>query len=172
MQIQTWHTDALASLPLESCGAMAQLFHNTIHQINRRDYSPEQIATWSPQVRSAAAWQSRLRQKQALYLAWNEEPLRLTGFAELDPASPSASAHIDGFYVHHQWQGQGVGSALLTALEADAVQLGISLLYVEASITAQPFFSRKGFRVIREQFRTLGNCQFKQFYLEKPLGGS
>lgn len=171
MQIQTWHSDALADLPLATCAAMAQLFHDTIHQVNSRDYSPEQIAAWSPKVKLGEAWRNRLLPKQALYIASDQasghnQPI---GFAELDPADSNGQAHIDCFYVHHQWQGQGVGTALISALETDAKAQGISLFYVEASITAQPFFSRKGFKVIREQFRTLGSCRFKQFYMEKPL---
>ncbi len=161
---------AISSLPQPDCEAMAQLFHHTVQQVNSRDYSSKQIATWSAQPQSAEAWHSRLAHKQSLYIARpTTDQAPITGFAELDPPETDRQAHIDGFYVHHQWQGQGVGTALISALETDAKAQGISLLYVEASITAQPFFSRKGFKVIREQFRTLGSCQFKQFYMEKPL---
>ena len=174
MQVQTYRNGVSSYPSLITCAVMAQLFHNTVHIINCQDYSPEQIAVWSPQPQSAEAWHSRLAPKQSIYIARStHNPAPITGFAELDPpefnGNGNGNAHIDCFYVHHQWQGQGVGTALISALETDAKAQGISLLYVEASITAQPFFSHKGFKVIREQFRTLGSCQFKQFYMEKPL---
>ncbi len=161
---------AISSLPQADCKAMAQLFHHTVQQVNSRDYSPAQIAVWSAQPQTAEAWHSRLATKQSLYIARaTPKPASIIGFAELDPPDADHKAHIDCFYVHHQWQGQGVGTALISALETDAKALNISLLYVEASITAQPFFSHHGFRVVREQIKDLRGCQFKQFYMEKPL---
>lgn len=167
IEVQIYGDRAIAQLPLADCAAMARLFHETVYHINSRDYSPEQIAVWSPGVRAGAVWRDRLQTKQSLYIA--RTPAQILGFAELDLPHSDGQAHIDCFYVHHQWQGQGVGTALISALETDAKAQGISLLYVEASITAQPFFSHKGFRVIREQVRTLGSGRFKQFYMEKAV---
>ncbi|NJN29795.1 MAG: GNAT family N-acetyltransferase [Synechococcales cyanobacterium RM1_1_8] len=169
---------------------MAALFHNTVHQINRRDYTLAQVQAWSPGVQPGEIWRDRLQSKQALYIAQAQTPQNqsslITGFAELDcpqaattsqPTSqptpqPSTSqrGHIDGFYIHHHHQGQGIGSALLSTLERDAKALGISLLYTEASITAQPFFQQRGFQVVRAQTRQLRGCVFQQFYMEKSLG--
>ena len=165
--LQTWPAEQLSQLPLSLCEQLAQLFHQTVHQINCRDYGPEQIAAWSPRAQSAEAWQSRLQSKQALYIA--KAGNQMLGFVELDPPDSARRSHIDCLYVHHRHQRQGVGAALISVLETDAKAQGISLLYVEASITAQPFFSHHGFRVVREQIRDLRGCQFKQFYMEKPL---
>jgi len=165
--IQVWPTAPLAQFPLATCARLAQLFHGTVHHINCRDYGPAQVSAWSPSVISAEAWRDRLGSKQALYVA--KSPNKILGFAELDPPDPDHRAHIDCFYIHHQHQRQGVGTALISALETDAKAQGISLLYVEASITAQPFFSHRGFRIVREQTKDLRGCRFKQFYMEKPL---
>lgn len=69
----------------------------------------------------------------------------ILGFGELE-----ASGHIDCFYCHRDHQGVGVGTALLAAIVAAAACLGVPKLFAEVSITARPFFERRGFRVVRE----------------------
>ena len=68
------------------------------------------------------------------------------GFAEFEP-----NGHIDCFYVHHEFQGSGIGSALIHEIEKEAVYKSISRVYAEVSITARPFFEAKEFQVTKQQ---------------------
>ncbi|MEC4802675.1 MAG: GNAT family N-acetyltransferase [Jaaginema sp. PMC 1079.18] len=144
--------------------AIALLYHHTVHQVNSRHYSPAQIAAWSPKVQSYEYWRSRLTQYQIVYVAEIENTV--VGFTEL-----AANGHIDCFYVHHQWQGCKVGSNLLSQLENHAKEQHISSLFAEVSITAQPFFTAKGFQITQERERLLRGQYFKQFLMEKLMDG-
>ena len=62
----------------------------------------------------------------------------IVGIADLGP-----DGYLDRLYVHRDWQGRGVASALCDALPAART--------THASITARPFFERRGWRVVREQ---------------------
>lgn len=140
---------------------ISQLFYNTIHQINSRDYTSEQINVWAAEIKEESFWQERFKNDVVYVVEANNTIL---GFAEF-----KKTGYIDCFYVHHQWQGKGVGSLLINQIETEARKQDISLLFVEASITAMPFFRAKNFVIIREQEKLYKGHKFKQFYLEKSL---
>ena len=68
---------------------------------------------------------------------------RITGFGDLDPPG-----YLDRLYVHRDFQRQGVASAICGALEQAA---GMNTITTHASITARPFFARRGYIVKRKQ---------------------
>ena len=86
----------------------------------------------------------------------------IVGFAEFEP-----SGYIDCFYVHHEYQGKGVGSALMVSIFGKAEQDDIKRIFAEVSITARPFFEAKGFKVVKEQTVTLRGVQLTNFVMEK-----
>lgn len=138
-----------------------QLFYDTVRQVNCRDYNPEQIATWSASALNDEFWQTRLQTRHT-YVA--EIADQIVGFAMLD-----RSGYIDCFYCHHLYQGQGVGSGLLNHIEAVARSWQLPRLWAEASITAQPFFHRRGYKTIREQQVERRGIWFVNFVVEKEL---
>lgn len=77
--------------------------------------------------------------------------------------------YIDCFYVHPDWQRQGVSSRLLGRIEHDATEQGISRIFAEVSLTARPFFEEKGFLIVNEQEKAYRNQVFKLFFMEKRL---
>ena len=140
---------------------IARLFHDTIHQINIRDYTPEQVEAWAPAEVDEARWAQTLGSRLTFVAV---EGGRIVGFGELE-----ADGHINRFYTHALHQGQGVGTALLGAIEDKARQLGLSRLFTEASITARPSFARRGFTVLREQEVVCRGVRFVNYRMEKTL---
>lgn len=63
----------------------------------------------------------------------------------------TAEGHLDRLYVHKDYQGQGVASALVNKFELKAKEQGLYEMDTEASITAKPFFERLGYQVIAKQ---------------------
>jgi GNAT superfamily N-acetyltransferase len=80
-----------------------------------------------------------------------------------------ANGHIDCFYTHASHQGQGIGTALLGAIESKSKELGLVRLFTEASITARPFFESKGFVVLAQQEVECRGQRFVNFRMEKWL---
>ncbi len=120
-----------------------QLFYDTVHNINIRDYTPEQVNAWAPQYMDYRRWNEHLHSKMS-YVA--ELDGKIIGFAQLEP-----DGHIDCFYCHKDFQRMGVGSKLLETLETQAEALGIKRVFAEVSITAKDFFEHQGFQVINQQ---------------------
>jgi GNAT superfamily N-acetyltransferase len=141
--------------------AIVTLFRDTIHRINSRDYTPEQVNAWAPAEMDLGRWAARLR---ASFTVVAEEDGDLLGFANLE-----ANGHVDCLYTHAAHQGRGVATALLQALERKAKELGLARLFTEASITARPFFAARGFVVLARQEVECRGARFVNFRMEKYL---
>lgn len=66
----------------------------------------------------------------------------IVGFGEVDK-----TGYLDRLFVHSDYQGKGIATAICNQLES-AVQENI---VTHASITARPFFEKRGYKVIKEQ---------------------
>lgn len=142
--------------------ALADIYYHTIHQVNIRDYTETQVNAWAPETSlQLEGWQKKWQNLPPLVAVAGDIVI---GFAEFEQ-----SGHIDCFYVHHAWQGKGVGAALMQAIFNKAVQQGISRIYAEVSITAKPFFERKGFQVVKAQTVTIRGEALNNFMMEKIL---
>lgn len=140
---------------------ITRLYYETIHFVNSRDYSLEQLEAWAPVVPDVAFWKERMK-KYRVYVA--EEDESIIGFTEL-----ATAGHIDCFFVHHQWQRRGVGSRLIDRVVAAAKEERAPRLFAEVSITAAPFFLSRGFVVVKEQEAVRGNVNLKQYSMERWL---
>ncbi len=122
---------------------IALLFHETVREINLSDYSIAQVKAWAPDNINFRNW-AKVCSERFTYVA--DDRGIIAGFGELE-----LNGHIDCFYCHKNYQRMGVGSKIYRAIETKANELGINRLYVEASITAKPFFLQMGFSIIKEQ---------------------
>jgi GNAT superfamily N-acetyltransferase len=59
---------------------------------------------------------------------------------------------VRAVFVHPDYQGRGIGTKLMDAVENAANAQSESILAVQSSITAQPFYAKRGFKVVREAF--------------------
>lgn len=157
------HEKVIRLRAYQQCDARAitDLFHETVHTINRRDYSEAQVQAWAPLPIDYAAWEARLQRTRPLVA---EVAGEIAGFAELQP-----DGHIDCFYVHKSYQGMGVGGALLAAIERRACCACLPQLSVHASLTAVAFFRRRGFIAIRQNVVVRRGEQLVNVVMAKSL---
>ncbi|MBW4619754.1 MAG: GNAT family N-acetyltransferase [Cyanosarcina radialis HA8281-LM2] len=141
--------------------AIAQLFYDTVHQINIRDYTQEQVDAWASKDIDLEFWRQKLSSKFT-YVGTIDEVI--VGFIQLE-----GNGHIDCFYCHCQYQGQGIGNKLYQHLELKAKLLRIDRLFVEASITAKPFFEKQGFVTVQDQEVERKKIKLRNFVMEKLL---
>lgn len=138
-----------------------QLFTQTVHTINTKDYAKNQLDVWAPQDRPFEHWQHIFRDS-IVYVA--EMDGVIVGFADLRP-----DGYLDHLFTHKDFQGQGIASALLQKLEEEARDLRLKELRTESSITAKPFFEKKGFVVTRKQDKPFKDMIFVNYLMKKPL---
>ena len=140
---------------------VARLFHETVRQINIRDYSDSQVRAWAPDDLNFRNWAVACSDRFT-YVA--EDNGVIAGFGELE-----ANGHIDCFYCHKDYLRCGVGRQIYQAIEAKALSLSLHRLFVEASITAKPFFQQMGFVVVKEQSVACRGEVFVNYLMEKVL---
>ncbi len=121
------------------CPAMAALFYDTVHRVNCRDYAPEQLDVWATGQVDLDKWNRSFLAHHTL-VAMKDGVL--VGFGDMD-----STGYLDRLYVHADYQGQGIATALCDALEK-AVP---GPIITHASITAKPFFQGRGYRVVKAQ---------------------
>lgn len=143
--------------------ALANIYYNTIHTINAKDYTQEQLDVWAPAstLNDLSGWQKKWEQIPPLVAIVRETVVGFTEFEE--------SGHIDCFYCHHDWIGKGVGRSLMRAIESKADEKGIKRIYAEVSITAKTFFERAGFQKVKQQVVVRKNVELTNFVMEKFL---
>ena len=145
----------------EDCPALAALFYETVHTVNAAHYTPAQLDAWAPACGpDLAAWDKSFRAHRTLVA---ELDGRLAGFGDLDPAA----GYLDRLYIHKDLQGRGVATALCNALEEAAA----GPVVTHASVTARPFFARRGYRVLRAQQVERRGVTLANYVMEKAPAG-
>ena len=140
---------------------IARLFHETVREINSRDYSPAQVNAWAPKDIYFRDWRN-ICASRFTYVA--DDQGTIAGFGELE-----ATGHIDCFYCHKSYQRCGVGRQIYQAIEAKAIELSLRTLTTEASITAKAFFQQMGFLILKGQEVTCRGEVFINYKMEKSL---
>lgn len=139
------------------------LFKETVHHVNAKDYTSEQLLVWAPNHihHNDECWQSLLH--NIAYLA--EIDKVIVGFADM-----TTEGYLDRLYVHKDYQGQGIASLLVKKLESFLFGGDVKKITTEASITAKPFFERMGYFVVKEQNKSVQGVTLVNFVMEKRLG--
>lgn len=149
------------------CGAMALLFYDTVHTVNARDYTKEQLCAWAGGDINLEQWSASFLSHSTLVA---EENGTIAGFADMDN-----NGCLDRLFVHKGHQGQGIATALVTRLEQQARKIGISAIETYASITARTFFEQLGYTVRRKNTAIRHGVPLVNYFMTKvilfPLDG-
>lgn len=121
------------------CKELVELFYHTVHTINAKDYTQEQLNVWATKQADLEMW-NQLLQKHFSIVAVDDG--MIVGFGDID-----MSGYLDHLFVHANYQGKGIATAICDQLE-QAVQ---GIIVTHASITARPFFEKRGYQVVKEQ---------------------
>ena len=122
------------------CAELAELFYDTVHTVNAKDYTQEQLDAWATGKVNLEAWNESF---QAHHTVVAEMDGKIVGFGDMDE-----TGYLDRLYVHKDYQRRGVATAICDALEQYSKA---SEFTTYASITARPFFEKRGYTVVREQ---------------------
>jgi Ser/Thr protein kinase RdoA (MazF antagonist)/GNAT superfamily N-acetyltransferase len=122
------------------CATMAKLFYDTVHVVNAADYSQEQLDAWATGTVNLKKMNESFLSHRTV-VAWKDD--LLVGFGDMDE-----TGYLDRLYVHKDHQRQGIATAICDVLEAECPTKQFT---THASITARPFFEKRGYVVIKEQ---------------------
>lgn len=93
----------------EDCAEIAELFYNTVHTVNAKDYTKEQLDAWATGKPKLEQWNRSLLEHYSLVAMENGV---IIGFGDIDE-----TGYLDRLFVHRDYQGEGVATALCEELE-------------------------------------------------------
>ena len=91
------------------CGRLAELFYQTVHSVNVKDYSAEQLAVWADGRVDLREWDKSFLEHHTVVAVEDDE---IVGFGDI-----AQSGYLDRLYVHKDHQGEGIASAICDKLE-------------------------------------------------------
>ena len=138
------------------CEALADLFYNTAHTVNAKDYTKEQLDAWATGSVNLAEWNKAFLEHYSLVAVQDDI---ITGFGDIDK-----TGYLDRLYVHKDYQNQGIASAICDRLE-QAFPVGRITSHV--SVTAKPFFQKRGYFILKKQQVLRNGVVLTNYVMEK-----
>lgn len=128
------------------CQEITELFYNTVHSINKKDYTQEQLDVWATKNIDIEKWD--------------------TSFLKNYTVVAESDGYLDRLYVHKDFQRMGIATMICDELENKVKGKAI---YTHASITAKIFFIKRGYKVIKQQLVEREGILLENYVMEKEV---
>lgn len=140
------------------CLEAMELFYNTVHSINAKDYAKDQLNAWAPKDLNASSINASFLKNHTIVAVENNI---IVGFGSI-----GENGYLDCLFTHKDHQRKGIAAELCNILEKIGKWDKIT---VHASITAKPFFEKRGYRTIKKQTVQRRGVLLENFVMEKNL---
>lgn len=141
--------------------AVMDLFYVTVHEVNKNDYSEEQLDAIAPKDANEYHWEKSLEKNHTIVV---EEDDKLIAFGNI-----GKTGYLDRLYIHPDYLRKGIASKLVEELEEYAKKHGSHVINVTSSITSKAFFESKGYAVIEEQINERRGERLLRYLMEKKI---
>ena len=139
---------------------LKNLFQNTVLAINRRDYSQAEVEDWASCGDDLSNIENMI--KTHYFIVAVNQQSEIVGFSSI-----TSQGYLHSMFVHKDFQGEGIATMLLNEIEQYAITNGIMRITSEVSLTARPFFEKKGYIVKEEQKRKANQLSLTNFWMAK-----
>jgi GNAT superfamily N-acetyltransferase len=126
----------------EDAEGISRAIISALRETNAKDYSEAVIArvkaSFSPTV------VLDLLRRRTVFVAVVEDSI--VGTASLE------GEVVRTVFILPEYQGRGIGRALMARVELAAITANVAILAVPSSVTAEPFYAKLGFRAVRDSY--------------------
>lgn len=137
------------------CKEITELFYHTVHTVNAKDYTREQLHVWATGQVDLDKWNQSFQDHDTIVAVEKDV---LVGFGDID-----STGYLDRLFVHADHQRKGIAAAICDRLE----QAVPGTITTHASITAKPFFEKRDYKVVKEQQVERQGIALTNFVMEK-----
>ena len=141
---------------------LRDLYKNTVLVVNRRDYSQDEVEDWASCGDDLSNIEEMI--KTHYFIVAVNQLSQIVGFSSITP-----QGYLHSMFIHADFQGKGIETMLLEEIERYAITKGIIQITSEVSLTARPFFEKKGYVVEKEQKRQANKLCLTNFWMSKTL---
>jgi len=138
-------------------GEVGKIFYETVYTVNAKDYTQKQLNAWIPQdTNYLELAKSRILQRDAIVAV---DDKKIIGFGSIN-----INGYLGWLFVQKDNIGKGVGTAICNELEGRCQN---NLILTDASISAKPFFEKRGYIVIKERKARQNSIMMQTYYMAK-----
>jgi len=141
---------------------LMSLFQETVLHINKRDYSEAEVADWASCGNDLSHIKDMI--KTHYFIVATNQQSQIVGFSSI-----THQGYLHSMFIHKDFQGKGIATILLNEIERYATARGIMRITSEVSLTARPFFEKRGYIVEVEQKRKANQLYLTNFWMAKRL---
>lgn len=143
------------------CEALADVFYRSVHAIDRKHYSAEELDAWADGSVDVAEWNQAFLSRHTVVA---EVDGVVVGFGDMD-----ATGYLDRLFVLPEFQRRGIASALCDELEKSTRAQMVS---VRASRVARTFFESRGYTVKARRWARRQGVDLEYFEMELAMRNS
>lgn len=143
------------------CEALVDLFYRSVHAIDGKHYSAEELDAWADGSVDVAKWNQALLSHHTVVA---EIDGVIVGFGDID-----ATGYLDHLFVLPDFQLQGVASAICNELEKST---RVQTISVHASRAARTFFENRGYTVKARRWARRHGVDLEYFEMELTMRNS
>ncbi len=90
------------------CRYLVELFYHTVHSINAKDYTEEQLNAWAPENLDLVEWSTTLLEHYTIVAVKDDI---IVGFGDIDKRG-----YLARLFVHKDYQNKGIATAICNEL--------------------------------------------------------
>lgn len=137
------------------CVELAELFYDTVHTVNAKDYTREQLDAWATGKVNLEAWNESF---QAHHTVVAEMDGKIVGFGDMDETgylsiSKTDVVMLQSLYMLEEYQHQGIGRAAIDFVKRYCTEMGADSFVLHClpeNWNARKFYEKMGGKVISE----------------------
>lgn len=93
------------------CKELVELFYNTVHTVNAKDYTKEQLNVWATEQVNLKTWNQSIQEHFSIVAVDDDI---IVGFGDIDK-----SGYLGRLFVHLEYQRKGIATAICNRLESE-----------------------------------------------------
>lgn len=140
------------------CEQLEKLFYDTVHTVNAKDYTQEQLDAWATGSIDSQEWNRSFLSHFTVVAVENGIAV---GFGDID-----SFGFLHRLYVHKDYQRKGIATAVCDMLE---INVDAEKIVTHSSVTAKPFFESRGYKAVKKQQVERRGIMLTNFVMEKSL---
>jgi putative acetyltransferase len=136
---------------LSDLNEILSLFEQTIIHTCKNDYNEDQLRVWMSSSRNRDKWKTSITEEYFIVATNND---KIVGFSSLKNGN-----YLNFMYVHKNFTKKGIANLMFNHLKEKSKELSDDIITAYVSITAKPFFLKKGFKVDKENRNILNGVE-------------
>lgn len=149
----------LRKAELNNLKEIQSLFKETILYTCQKDYTVNQRNTWASSINNIDKWKLAIQNEYFIIALQNE---KIIGFGSLKNGN-----YLNLLYVHPNYLKVGIASNIYEELKKESLRLKYKKLEADVSITALPFFEKKGFKVLKKNYNIIDGLEIINYKMSE-----